>query len=429
VNQRGSALVVAVMVIAVLTALGLALHFQGQAELQMSSADSKSKQTFFLAESGIEAGRQALFNTNGTGPFGDDLLTAAGGDTNINFDPTTVEAVYDSDGTVSSFTGYGDDQPLIDITALGDGWYAAFLTNDAANTGGVTSMTDDNDRVMITGVGAGRDGAIRIAEAIIEPSEVFPGDIPAMITMFGASPTFGTVDNAAKVYTGDDCNGAGIPSFSAPVAGLITTPVEAVVEGALNATTVYTAAGSTGHWTVVDLTDPTDPGIVGTSLGTIDPDWIDCERFIQMADEVAAVADVVCNPGPCTLPSSAPDRVIFANGDFTLTSADSGAGLLWVTGRLYMEGAASWNGIIVVAGEGKFMRTPAGAGTVSGAMVIADLAGPDDTYGTADDCSGGFEPMTFDESLGGTGLTAYCNSDILAATPITKYSVVGFRQR
>jgi hypothetical protein len=283
---------------------------------------------------------------------------------------------------------------------------------------------------MITGVGAGRDGAIRIAEAIIEPSSVFPGGIPALITMFGASPTFANVDDALKVYTGDDCNGAGIPSYSAPVAGLITTPAEAVVEGVLATNTIYSAAGNLGQWTVVDVTDATDPGIMGTSLGVIDPDWIDCERFLQMADEVSGVADVVCNPGPpCILPASTPDRVIFVNDDFTLTSADSGAGLLWVTGRLTMEGAASWNGIIVVAGKGEFLRTPAGTGVVSGATVIADLAGPDNTYGTSDDCSAGFEPASFDESSGGTGLTAYCNSDVLAATPITKYSVVGFRQR
>ena len=179
---------------------------------------------------------------------------------------------------------------------------------------------------------------------------------------------------------------------------------------------------------MVDLTDATDPGITGTSIGTIDPDWIDCDRFLQMAGEVADIADLVCNP-PCVFPPSAPDRVVFVNGDFTLTSADSGAGLLWVTGRLTMEGAASWNGIIVVAGKGEFLRSPAGTGTVSGALVIADLAGPDNTYGNADDCSAGFEPASFDESLGGTGLTAYCNSDVLAATPITRYSVVGFRQR
>ena len=62
----------------------------------------------------------------------------------------------------------------------------------------------------------------------------------------------------------------------------------------------------------------------------------------------------------------------------------------------------------------------------------ADIAGADDQYGTADDCQGGtngFESAVFDESTGGTGLTTYCNADVLAATPLTKYAIVDFRQR
>ncbi len=431
-SERGSALLLAVFLLAVLTGLGLALHFQAQMEILMSAADGHSKQTFYLAEAGVEGGRQALFNTNGDGPFGDDLIAAAGGDGNINFDPTAIEPVYAGDGTVTGFTGYGDDVPLIDVTALGSRWYAAFLTNDPGNAGGVTSTTDDNDRVLITGVGADSLGALRVIEAIVEPSSVFPGDIPALVTMFGTSPTWqeGTDPADVKKMSGDDCDGAGIPSFAVPVVGLITTPVEAVVEGALSAETLHTSAGNTDHFTVVDLTDPTDPGIVASSLGTISPGWDSCQGFLQMVDEIKTVADVICTPPTlCTLPPSAPDRVVFVDGDFTLSSSESGAGLLWVTGRLTMAGDASWNGILVVAGEGEFVRSGVGNGTVSGATILADLAGPDDTWDTGDDCSTGFRPALFDEVVGGDRLTTYCNADVLAATPITKYRVVGFRQR
>ena len=110
----------------------------------------------------------------------------------------------------------------------------------------------------------------------------------------------------------------------------------------------------------------------------------------------------------------------------------SGAGLLWTTGRLTVDGATNWNGIIIVAGEGEFIRSGAGTGQITGGTVVADIAGPDNTYDTADDCTGGsagFAPAVFNESLGGTGLTVYCNADVLAATPITKYAVVEFRQR
>ena len=38
----------------------------------------------------------------------------------------------------AGFTGYGDDNPLRDITALDEGFYAVFLTNDPAD--GVTEF-------------------------------------------------------------------------------------------------------------------------------------------------------------------------------------------------------------------------------------------------------------------------------------------------
>ena len=432
-NERGSALLLAVFLLAFLTALGIAVHFQSQSALLMSAADRQAQQSYFLAEAGVEAGRQELYNTNGDGSFDDDLVAAAGVNGVIDFDADAVQAVYALDGTVSGFVGYGDDQPLLDVSSLGNGWYAAFLTDDPANTGGVASLDDDNDRVMITAVGAGRNGALKIVQAIVEPTTPFPADLPATITMFGLTPTFDDANDVDKIFQGDDCGGAGIPSFVVPVVGLIGTPAETVVEGSLTANTVYTSGVQTADVTITDLTDPTDLGIVASSFGTIDPAWIDCETLRGIAGEVRDVADVVCIEGfPCVLPPSAPDRVIFAEGDFTLTAGDSGAGLLWSTGRLTVIGSTNWSGILMVVGEGEFIRSGAGTGEISGATMVADIAGPDNAYGTIDDCTGGsagFAPAVFDESAGGDGLTVYCNADVLAATPITRYAVVEFRQR
>jgi len=428
-NERGSALILAIFLLAFLAGLGIALHFQSQSELMMSGADRQAQQAYFLAEAGIEAGRQQLYNTNGNGSFDDDLVAAAGANGDIDFGADALRAVYAADGSVSGFTGYGDDQPLLDIAALGSGWYAAFLTDDPANTGGVVSTDDDNDRVMITAVGAGRNGALKVLQAIVEPETPFP-DLPATITMFGPTPNF---DDEDDDFHGDDCGGAGIPGFAVPVVGLIGTPAETVVETGLNGGTVYTSAGNNGGWTIVDLNDPTDLGVVGSSLGMIDPAWVDCEALRDMADEVRDLADVVCVQGtPCVLPPSAPDRIIFAEGDFTLGSGDDGAGLLWTTGRLTMDGQTDWNGIIMVVGEGVFIRWGPGSGTISGATLVANISGPDNNYGTMDDCTGGvagFSSAVFDESTGGGGQTTYCNADVLAATPVRSYAVVEFRQR
>jgi hypothetical protein len=206
-----------------------------------------------------------------------------------------------------------------------------------------------------------------------------------------------------------------------------------VIEGSLGANTTYTHAGQSGDISVSDLTDATDPGVVASSLGLIDAGWDNCHALFQMTEEIRDVADVVCVEGvPCVLPPSSPGRVVFSDGDFSLNSSLSGAGLLWVTGTLTVDGATDWNGLIVVVGEGIFLRSGGGTGQISGATIVADIAGADDQYGTSDDCEGGtdgFDSAVYDESAGGTGLTTYCNADVLAATPLTKYAVVDFRQR
>jgi hypothetical protein len=433
VSQRGSAVVLSMFVLLLITGMGIALLFLTHSELQISLADVSFKQAYYLAEAGVEAGRKTLFDTNGDGSFDDDLTTHAGADGVINFDPAAVLPVYDGQGQLTGFAGPGDDVALFTTTPLGVGWFAAFLTNDPADTGGVAATNDTNDRVMITGLGVGSNGSFEVVQAIVEPAMLFPADVPALITIFGPSPSFDDADSSGKVFNGNDCAGSGIPGFTVPVLGLIGTPSENDVEAALNANPTYTGAGGEGNLTVVDLTDGTDPGVSASSVGVIDPAWNSCETMRQMTEDVRLAADVVCVEGtPCTLPPSTPDRVILAEGDFTLDSSSSGDGMLWVTGTLDISGSAEWDGMIVVVGEGKFFRSGGGSGILSGATIVADIAGPDNQYGTSDDCTGGtagFAEATYDESGGGDGQTVYCHSDVLASTPSTRYRVVSFRQR
>jgi hypothetical protein len=147
-SERGSALILAMFVLLLVTSMGIALLFLGQNELRMSATDLRSKQSYFLAEAGIEEGRKTLFDTNGDGPFDDDLTNHAGVDTVIDFDPATVLPQYDGQGQLTGFTGFDDDVALIATSQLGDGWYAAFLTNDPGEAGGIADTNDTNDRVM-----------------------------------------------------------------------------------------------------------------------------------------------------------------------------------------------------------------------------------------------------------------------------------------
>jgi hypothetical protein len=420
-QDTGSALVMAVFVLALLSAMGIALMFMSRTEVRSSEADMRSKQVYYLAEAGMEAGRATLLILNGVGPFSDDLATYAGVDGALDFDPSTLQVSYDTDGNVTGLTGFGDDVPLINPTVFGDGWYAAFMTNDVVNG---TSPTDTNDRVVITGVGMSANNSIEIVEAIVIRELLIP---PAAIMLLGPSPSFSGGESNPKLYIGDDCNGVGgQPGLEAPLVGVVGATAEALVEAGIGSDPAYTSGTYTGDETFADLTDSTEP----TYNDPLDPVWTDCEQLHDMVESIRLIADVVCTNGSsCTLPPSSPDRLILVDDDYTL--GDSGEGLIVVTGDFTTNGSVSWEGMMWAIGTGEFRRNGGGGAAVTGSILAADIAGPDGIYGNSDDCTGGvngFGSTSFDENGGGNGTTTYCTDDILAASPAFPYKLVEFRQ-
>jgi hypothetical protein len=411
----------AVFVLALLSSMGVALLFLSGNEVKLSEADVRSKQVFYLAEAGMEAGRATLLILNGAGSFSNDLAIYAGADGILDFDANALQATYDTDGNVTGLTGYGDDVPLIDPTVFGGGWYAAFLTNDAVNG---TSPGDTNDRVMITGVGMDSMNSFEIVQAVITREIVTP---PAAITLLGPTPSFSGGESNPKLYIGEDCNGTGgEPGLYAPLVGVIGGAAETLVESGIGTDPAYTSGPYAGEDTFADLTDTTEP----TYNDPLDSVWTNCQELHDLVEKVRLTADVVCPAGnSCVLPPSTPDRVIFVDDDYNLN--DSGEGLILVTGDFTTNGAVTWNGMMWAIGTGEFRRNGGGGATVNGSILAADIAGPDGIYGNADDCTGGvggFGTASFDENGGGTGTTTYCTDDISNASPPYPYEIVEFRQ-
>src|SRR5882672_3248336 len=195
-KERGSALIMAIFILVLLTGMGAALLFVSENEVKMSQVDVRSKQVFYFAEAGLEDARETLRinNLNATPAankltLSDDLVTAAGANGVINFDAANLKAVYDSSGNVTGFTGYGDDVPLKATTTLGNGKYAAFLTNDPLEPSpGKANTTDSNNRVMLTAVGTGTGTSLEVVQAIIKRYTL--PQLPATITIVGPSASF-----------------------------------------------------------------------------------------------------------------------------------------------------------------------------------------------------------------------------------------------
>jgi hypothetical protein len=424
----------AVFVLVLVSSMGMALLFLSSNEVKMSQAGLRTKAAFFLAEAGIEDARTALWLANDAESFDDDLVTAAGSDGTIDLDPAAIRPVYDVNGNLTGLTGYGDDVPLVSLKTLGDGWYAAFLTNDPADTsGGPTD--DENDRVMITGVGSGPDRSFEVAQAIVQLQDMLPSAPPATITMLGPMAKFLGGDSKVKDYEGDDCGGAGQPGLSVPVVGLIDDTAEATAEVGLELNPDYESGTYSDYDVFANLNDPTEETVISSGFGTLDPAWQDCEAMRLMVENFRLIATTLCTGGNCTLPNDnqmVPSDVVFVDGDIAPPPNWDGQGTMVVTGTFTYNGSADFNGLILVIGAGGFVLGGAGNGMISGGLIIADIAGPDNVYGTADDCTGpdnGFDTPTYDESGGGNGTTRYCTVDLNAANHSPPYDVIQFLQR
>ena len=430
-GQRGSALVLAIFVLVLLTSMGTALLFLSQSEVKMSQADVRTKVAFYLAEAGLEDARQTLWNRNRNEPFDDDLKWYGGMDEDIEFDFDALGVTYDTNGNVTGVATFDDDRLLVPLTAVGDGWYAAYLTNDPAEL--IDNTADGNKRVMITSVGAGPDRSLEIVQAIVERRDIFPAPTPAAITLIGPSPQFVSGDSKKKEYIGEDCGGSGVANLHVPVIGTIGSDAEDLVEDDADSNPTYDSGGGyTDDAAISDITDNTD-SLVTSGMGTIDMDWQNCQFLLDFVDAVKLVADVVCVEGSaCTLPAPSPDNIIFSDGDLTIGPTDDNEGVLLVTGRLTYNGQASWNGIIFVVGEGEFVRTGGGNKGISGATFAADIAGPDNDFGTDDDCTGGdggFDSVLYEDDGGGNNDTTFCLEEIIIAAPAHPYQIVNFQQR
>jgi len=59
-TEDGSALLLAIFVLVLLTGMGVVLLFASRTDVRMSQADSRAKKAFYIAEAGLETAREQL---------------------------------------------------------------------------------------------------------------------------------------------------------------------------------------------------------------------------------------------------------------------------------------------------------------------------------------------------------------------------------
>jgi len=436
-KQGGSALVMAVFVLALLTAMGAALLFVSTNEKKMGEASVKPKKAFYYAEAGLEHARRALWLVNRAEPFDDDLTAATGGPAippdPIGFDPETIAPIYDTSDNVIGFSGYDNDTPLIALRKLDDGWYGAFMSNDHGEVR--TNSVDTDDRVILAGVGVGPDRSFEVVEAVIDIDPFLPEMPPAAIFMLGPTPAFGSGKSTKKNYIGNDCGVAGGDYY--PVVGTIGSAAEASAESGASANANWVAGPNTAPADVISDMSVSPVQSMSDTTYTMNSDWTSCLEMKDMIEGMREVADFTCAHATrlahptCPADVSNPKHIYFGEGDLEVSTNIPHAGVLVVTGELSLSGAVDFDGLILVIGEGRFRFNGSGNGVTAGGMIIADIAGPDGIYGNSDDCTGpdgGFGVSVYDERGGGNAGSVYCSTVLDIVEQAHPYEIEQFRQ-
>ena len=354
-HEKGAALVIAILIATLLLAVAGTVILTSGMSATTSIEGTAELQAYYAAESALEDTLNVL--RGHVAPHGIASTTRIDfrnavdpAKSNRSSDPSTV-------ARLSAWLDYDSDDWR--VTPTGALYSYSVTVTDPDDPNGTTRSSNSTykpKRIQVQATGYGPKGAIKRMEMIVQKT-TFEFDPKAMLTMRGAdggsNMTFDIGDSAAKFYTGHDNAGSGdLPTFGVTSGGDLAVANDAITKGATVADVKTAQLDMSTQPSWLQDADAaraflSDMQLVARSLGRY------YTSYSGMAGSVASPA------------------VTFVNGNCTL---DGGAGLLIVTGNLVMNGNPSFNGIILVLGEGTINRDGGGNGNVLGSIYVAKFA-------------------------------------------------------
>lgn len=379
-REKGIALVTTLFILTLLFLLGSGLAMATRGATMVSSSYRSQKIAFESAESGIEFTRESIRASLSDGRTLDELLRDGG---------TLVDAtrLLGFRGTTGSNNRSGQT-PRVASRALGSAAFQVFLNNDRGD--GVTSTTDTNDRILLTSFGNGPTG-VGFAAVQVE-LQIFFADfppLPGLIVLPGPDVEISAAHANPIALRGEDGAqpGSCYPTFAVSSQAALQSLNNAIASRPGSYTTCNPSGPpregpqTTESFIRNDPTAPANPYSPswdyapplqeGTPRLT-EVDYLD--GFLQRAR--AAVHSVASDcDSLSSLGSSSSPQVVVVNGDCSLNR--DGAGILVVTGALTIRGDRSYEGLILVIGEGRVTIDGSGNGiTIDGAMLVANTRQP-----------------------------------------------------
>ncbi len=298
------------------------------------------------------------------------------------------------------------------------GYEATMSLGDNVITGSITSP--EPSRLLLKSTGYGPRGSAKRLEAIIQ-KDYFDGlTAPATLTLVGPTSTtspastflFNPGSSNVTVYSGDD---------------VATTDIIPPI-GTTNATNLDTVEDSVSG-------DPPHP-FNGTVIGAASnvsaevPDWLSTP--LKLDATVRSLATIARSSGrffasgvqPTTFGNNATAQgITFCDGNCTISG--NGGGILVVTGKLTLNGGFSFNGLIIVTGQGGVERSGGGGGTIQGNMVISPYVGSRIEDGIDPTSSATFLAPQYDLSGGGNSTVVYNSNSVAGGLVAVSNFVLG----
>ncbi|MCU1303555.1 MAG: hypothetical protein JWQ87_3839 [Candidatus Sulfotelmatobacter sp.] len=472
-NERGMALIIALLLLLLISAVGLGMVYMSTTETSINTNYKDTQLAFFAMRAGLEEMRDRM-RTDSTYPITIPTTAMPGTAGSIIYilnpssagdtvDPKTYSNTYfDDEFCHESFVGSGvtyvapgtactssgappsasvtttlSQSPYtntasslkykwVRITLKQNGTFPSALVDPTQTGGNLASQvcwnSTTNQEVVASALGYANCAAAQSAGLYVEPVYLVTAMAitpqgsrrvgqyesaaynitppPGALALDGPAATFSPTPSSSQYFANG--NNSGNPANSG-----IYTPFTGPGGQAACATTQPTQspAISTGDTTgatgiVTNLQGPPDrtgnytgtgtaPSVVNegsTGGNQLTGTWSSPGALNNMVSSLANGADKVytCAIGtPCTgsgpYGTDAAPQVTYVNGDFNFGNA-SGSGVLIVTGSLNITGNSSFNGLILVVGQGIINESGGGNGQFNGSVFLARTNSPVSPY-------------------------------------------------
>jgi hypothetical protein len=268
-------------------------------------------------------------------------------------------------------------------------------------------------RLQIQSTGYGPRGARKTLSILVKAYGLLVDEIPAPLVLRGhddavTEMNFDAGSSGAETYSGLDYSGQ---QPIKPALAIVTHDIPAFQDATVK---MKSKIMTNPQYAVLDV--PNEPAPLG-----VKPPWFlktanDARTFLAQAETLAQAKGTLLPYLDGSAGSLTNPKLTVVKGDCHLYG---GAGLLVVEGTLYIKGSGiNFNGLILVLGQGKVIKTGGGNKDIYGSVMIA-------RFGS----SGDFLEPTWDVQGGGSSNLQYDSMKIWDGLDTTGKPLLGIVER